>query len=230
MIQCESVQTNRKSLQTAVGFSLRSRFPQRYEQLFQAALPKGEPSIHAWESYSRNLSLSAFEKKILTGFRNKLILCRSRKCWNSFNGLDYWLSTESRFAIIQSPQVGIFRIDFRERKIDWKAAEKISSERLQAILRARIVGFAISHFPKLLLHASVVVRGIRIVNLEGKKALTSVLRNLYNPIIKDPKILRKQFKMTSQLVRHVSVKELIYPSGFGYLPKVYEAVLRDLSY
>ncbi len=62
MIQCESVQENCDKMQANVEFSLRAKFPERYEQLFQAALLKGEPAVKAWSSYSTNLSLPEIEK------------------------------------------------------------------------------------------------------------------------------------------------------------------------
>ena len=62
MIQCESVPKNRNVIQTSGEFSLRARFPERYEQLLRAALLKGKLAVKAWDDYATNHSCLEIEK------------------------------------------------------------------------------------------------------------------------------------------------------------------------
>lgn len=64
MILCEDIQEKKENHKhtTTSDFSLRNRFPERYELLFQAALLKGEPAVKAWDSYRANQSLPEIEK------------------------------------------------------------------------------------------------------------------------------------------------------------------------
>lgn len=71
---------------------------------------------------------------------------------------------------------------------------------------------------------------IRIEDLTGKEALFGLSRNIYNQLYRDPKILRQQFDMATQLVQRIPVKRLVYPMGFTHLPQVCRAVLRDLKF
>lgn len=137
--------------------------------------------------------------KIFVGRQSKLSLSKNKKRWNSFYGLDYWLDSRRRLAVIQSPTVGVFRINFEKRRIDWAAARKISHQFIHAILRARILGFAVSHAtPSLLLHASVVVRGgqgvaIGGVIAEGKSTLTAAcLSKGFSLLSDDIAVIRKK--------------------------------------
>ena len=277
---------------------------------------------------------------ITIGPKKNLPLRRSKKGWNSFYGLDYWLNSRDQLAVIQSPTVGVFHVDFRKKRIDW-AARKVSSQFLHAVLRARILGFVVSHMtPSLLLHASVVVRqgqgialggviaegkstltaaclskgfsllcddiavirrkgnrfllypgapefrlwpdaarqfrragmegvrlcpemkkqkfllgrqtpwqftktpvplrvfytlsrkkrgGIQIENLKGQEALTEILKCFYNPIMEDAKVLRRHFEMAAEVAQRVSIRRLVYPSGFSRLDSVRQAILRDFK-
>lgn len=72
------------------------------------------------------------------------------------------------------------------------------------------------------------VQGIEIQPLRQPEALFALARNAYNRIIEAPEILRQQFEVTLEVIRRVPVKRLCYPSDFSLLPKVTEAVLRDL--
>ncbi len=65
--------------------------------------------------------------------------------------------------------------------------------------------------------------------LEGTEALLALFRNAYNRIVEAPEILRRQFEVANEVVRTVPVKRLSYPSDFSQLPRVREAILRDLS-
>jgi len=69
---------------------------------------------------------------------------------------------------------------------------------------------------------------VRIENLRGQNALAGILRNVYNPMVKDPNVLREQFEIATQLIQTVPVKRLIYPTGLRHLARVRQAVLSDL--
>lgn len=139
------------------------------------------------------------EEGIVIEGRRELPLRRVRGNWTSFYGLDYWFSPDRRFALIQSREVGVFRVDFQKKKIEWGAASKISSTYAHAILRVRIVGFLVSHLvPFLLLHASVVVEGKKGVAFggviaSGKSTLTaSCLNNGFSLLSDDIAALQRE--------------------------------------
>lgn len=282
-------------------------------------------------------------QRIFVARQEKLSLWRAKNGWSSFYGLDYWFSSDRRFAVIQSSKIGVYRIDFKRKRIRWSPAQKASSTYCHAMLRVRILGFLVSHMtPSLLLHASVVVRKgvgialggfttagkstltacclndgfsllsddiaaiqkengsfflhpgspefrlwpwtarrlnpqgaqgeyitpevkkkkfilgpaspwrftdnpvplraiyllsrkgrgdeVRIENLHGKEAVLGVLENIYNPIFKNSKLLAHQLEMAAPLIRKVSVKRLVYPSGFVHLPRVRSAIVKDIAY
>lgn len=60
--QCETVRKNDDHWHAAAEFSFRARFPNKYENLFQAALLKGEPAMKAWDGYCASHSTIEIEK------------------------------------------------------------------------------------------------------------------------------------------------------------------------
>lgn len=72
-------------------------------------------------------------------------------------------------------------------------------------------------------------RGVQVEKLTARDALTGLLANAYCPVVKDPFVLRLQFKEAAALVRTVPVKRLVYPSGFLHLSRVRQALLPYLG-
>jgi hypothetical protein len=70
---------------------------------------------------------------------------------------------------------------------------------------------------------------ILVEKLNRQEALIDVLRSFYNPIFKDPEVIRRQFELTTQLVAKIPVRRVVYPSGLTHLPQVHEAILKDLN-
>ena len=70
---------------------------------------------------------------------------------------------------------------------------------------------------------------IRIESLSVKQSLRTLTRHSVRLLIQDPSGFQRQFVLTVELLRRVPVKRLSYPSGFSHLPKVCDAVLKDLS-
>lgn len=72
-------------------------------------------------------------------------------------------------------------------------------------------------------------QNLRVETLKGKEALLEVLRNIYIPLIPNPKISAGHFEMAEKLVRNVPVKRLLYPSGRRHLPRIRKVLLEDLG-
>jgi len=70
---------------------------------------------------------------------------------------------------------------------------------------------------------------VKIENLKGRGALSTLVEQGCNPAVKDPRIFRQQFEMAVDLVQKVPIRRLVYPSGFSHLPKVRRTILKDLS-
>jgi hypothetical protein len=70
---------------------------------------------------------------------------------------------------------------------------------------------------------------IRLETLRGQENLVQIMRNVYNPVLTESRILRHQFDMITSLALQIPVKRLVYPSGFKYLPSVRRAILSDLN-
>ena len=70
---------------------------------------------------------------------------------------------------------------------------------------------------------------IRIEPLKPKEALFHCMDHRHTPLPQGPRIDGRQFAVASELVQNVRVRRLVYPSGFGRLAAVRQAVLADLN-
>lgn len=68
---------------------------------------------------------------------------------------------------------------------------------------------------------------VRISTLPPREALLALINNINNAVLLERPLLRQQFAILAKLVGQVPVKVLEYPSGFGSLPEVREALLND---
>lgn len=69
---------------------------------------------------------------------------------------------------------------------------------------------------------------IRVENLKGHEAVMELLKNLYIPVLQEPRILKRQLAWADRLASKISLKRLFYPTGFQYLPRVRETILKEL--
>lgn len=69
---------------------------------------------------------------------------------------------------------------------------------------------------------------VRVENLKGHEAMMELLKNLYIPILQEPRILKRQLAWADQLASKISLKRIVYPTGFQYLPRVKEIILKEL--
>lgn len=71
---------------------------------------------------------------------------------------------------------------------------------------------------------------IEIREVSPRDALIELLRHSFTPLLVEAAGLQPaRFDLLSRLVLQVPVKRLLYPSGFDHLPRVAEAVRRDLD-
>jgi hypothetical protein len=71
-------------------------------------------------------------------------------------------------------------------------------------------------------------RGIRIDTLSPGAAIVELLRSSFNLVVDSSSRERTRFALASELARTVPVKRLTYPRSLAALPKVCDAILRDL--
>ena len=64
--------------------------------------------------------------------------------------------------------------------------------------------------------------------LSRRAAFVELLRNTFNPVIVEPKRLRRQFDLAARLASTVPVKSVSFPRTLDRLPAVREAILSDL--
>ena len=62
--------------------------------------------------------------------------------------------------------------------------------------------------------------GLSLKKIKGAKAALTLMANIYNEILRPPRVLKNQFELCVALSRLVPVWKLRYPSGFNALPKV----------
>ena len=72
-------------------------------------------------------------------------------------------------------------------------------------------------------------RDIRIDPLSPGAAIVELLRSSFNLVVDSPSRERTRFALASELARAVPVKRLTYPRSLAALPKVCDAILRDLN-
>jgi hypothetical protein len=70
---------------------------------------------------------------------------------------------------------------------------------------------------------------IRVDTLSPGSAVVELLRASFNLTVNSPERERARFALASELARTVPVKRLTYPRSLAMLPKVCDAVLRDLK-
>lgn len=70
---------------------------------------------------------------------------------------------------------------------------------------------------------------IQMQDLRNREAILEILRNVYNPILRNSKTMSLQFKRAVDLTKGVRVKRLTYPSGYKHLKEVGRAILRDFK-
>jgi len=62
--------------------------------------------------------------------------------------------------------------------------------------------------------------GLILRKIKGAKAALTLMANIYNEILRPPRVLKNQFELCVVLSRLVPVWKLRYPSGFNALPRV----------
>ena len=103
--------------------------------------------------------------------------------WVSHRGFDYCFAPVPLVGFVRSPRVGVFRVDFSRKRIDWQPAGDCSPRLLWAIVTGRVLGLLLPWLrPSLVLHASVLkIRGEAVAILGpstgGKSTLAAALLN-----------------------------------------------------
>ena len=62
--------------------------------------------------------------------------------------------------------------------------------------------------------------GLRLEKIKGAKAALTLLANIYNEILRPPRVLKNQFELCATLGRLVPIGKLSFPSGFKALPTI----------
>ena len=70
---------------------------------------------------------------------------------------------------------------------------------------------------------------IRIKPLKLKEALFHCMDHRHTPLPQGSRVDGRQFAIANELVQNVRMRRLVYPSGFGRLAAVRQAVLADLE-
>jgi hypothetical protein len=70
---------------------------------------------------------------------------------------------------------------------------------------------------------------LTITHLSQGQALIAFVQNTFNTILRGTERLTQQFDKASELSTHVPVKSLSYPREMSMLPKVVDAVLKDIA-
>lgn len=68
---------------------------------------------------------------------------------------------------------------------------------------------------------------IELRSIKSAEALLGILKNIYLPVIKNPRVLNSHFEMAAELAKNFPVKELVYPTGICHLPRIHRALMRD---
>ena len=70
---------------------------------------------------------------------------------------------------------------------------------------------------------------VTIERLSQSQALLAFIQNTFNTIIRTPERLTQQFNFATKLAATLPVKSLSYPRELAWLPKVVDAVLKDIA-
>ncbi|MBI4614095.1 MAG: hypothetical protein HY720_10840 [Planctomycetes bacterium] len=72
-------------------------------------------------------------------------------------------------------------------------------------------------------------RRVSVRSVSARRALLSIVRSTFNPVVLDRKRLERQFRFAAEVARAVPVRSISYPRTLAILPRVRERILADLA-